>query len=129
MSLHRRSGRYSLPPLPGEPSCAENDCNRVEYAKGLCRKHYDAKWKNDRPGYKSAASQKYKKRHPDRLRAMHRRIETRFSSGRTQAKRAKREWSITLDQYSNLIQRPCRYCCGPLDETGSGLDRIDNRGG
>jgi hypothetical protein len=53
----------------------------------------------------------------------------RFYSLRRQA--AKRSLEVRLDiaTYSTLIQSRCHYCDGVLNETGSGLDRVDNTKG
>jgi hypothetical protein len=41
-----------------------------------------------------------------------------------------KEWTLTYDQYAELVTQNCSYCNRSLrDETGSGLDRIDNSRG
>jgi hypothetical protein len=37
--------------------------------------------------------------------------------------------SITREQHSVLVSLPCHYCLGPLNPTGSGLDRLDSSKG
>lgn len=34
---------------------------------------------------------------------------------------------ISFDEYLKIVADPCRYCGGCLPETGSGVDRIDNK--
>jgi hypothetical protein len=36
---------------------------------------------------------------------------------------------LTREQYSALIAQPCTYCGNPLNESGSGLDRLDDSAG
>lgn len=51
----------------------------------------------------------------------------RFSRGKSEAKRRKIVWELTLQQYIDLIQKECYYCGVSMEnETGVGLDRIDN---
>lgn len=46
------------------------------------------------------------------------------------AKLEQREMSIQYEDYFNLIQKPCFYCSASLlKETGSSLDRLDNKEG
>lgn len=60
-----------------------------------------------------------------------------FSSRKADAKRRQLDWSLTLDQYSEITQKHCYYCNKePSNEYGSnmyngnykynGIDRIDN---
>lgn len=56
-------------------------------------------------------------------------ISARFSTSKSQAKRRKINWLLTLEQFEKLISLPCFYCNNFLDkivETSSGLDRINN---
>lgn len=56
----------------------------------------------------------------------HKAVNGRFSNGKTQARRKGVPWTLTIDEYSELIKRPCHYCNRSLNPTGSGLDRISN---
>lgn len=38
----------------------------------------------------------------------------------------RRETDISLQLYTKLLSRPCHYCRGPLNRTGTGLDRVDS---
>jgi len=53
----------------------------------------------------------------------------RYRTSRSIAKRRNLEWSILEEQYYSLIQEKCHYCGDLLNETGVGLDRIDNEKG
>jgi hypothetical protein len=39
----------------------------------------------------------------------------------------RREFTLTVEEYTGIISKPCHYCSGPLPTQGSGLDRRDNR--
>ncbi len=42
----------------------------------------------------------------------------------------KKEWNITFEQYETIINNNCNYCNESIkEETGSGLDRLDNNKG
>ncbi len=45
------------------------------------------------------------------------------------AKKRKKDFNISRSEYEVLLSQPCHYCNGPLNETGSGLDRVDNSQG
>ncbi len=53
----------------------------------------------------------------------------RLQQLRSSAKRRGYTCTITLGQMELLLARPCTYCGGHLQETGGGLDRIDNTRG
>ncbi len=53
----------------------------------------------------------------------------RFANGKAAARQHQREWTITLDEFSALIQLPCHYCARPLETTGRGMDRKDTAKG
>lgn len=42
------------------------------------------------------------------------------------AKKHKREWSISFELFSKLMQEKCHYCHWDLNTTGYGLDRVNN---
>lgn len=57
-------------------------------------------------------------------------IESRFAAAAQNSSRRGHYWSLTLDQYAELVDgKPCSYCGGPLPEAGGGLDRMDSRRG
>lgn len=52
----------------------------------------------------------------------------RFNSGKNSAKKRQLEWTISKEEYSNILINSnmlCHYCGNSLNETGSGLDRIN----
>lgn len=56
-------------------------------------------------------------------------IKGRFTTSKQQAKLRKIEFSLSFEEYSNIISNPCAYCQYKLGEpvqTGSGIDRMDN---
>ena len=54
-------------------------------------------------------------------------IAGRFTFGKTDAKRRGVEWLLTFEQYNSLLKEGiCTYCDSLLNQTGIGLDRIDN---
>jgi hypothetical protein len=50
----------------------------------------------------------------------------RFTAGKSKAKGRGLIWAITLEEHQLFLSMPCYYCNGPLPETGSGLDRLNN---
>ena len=77
----------------------------------------------------------WSRNNPDKIRAIDKRadvkVKTRYSLGKTLAKRCSREFTITFEEYFQLLSQPCYYCNKELVgvETGVGLDRIDNSKG
>lgn len=55
----------------------------------------------------------------------------RFIQSRCEAGRRNYEWSITLEQYTDLLEDCCFYCMNFFTQAraGVGLDRIDNSKG
>ncbi len=49
----------------------------------------------------------------------------RMSQARARAKNREVPWLMTLEEFEPFLSKPCTYCNGPLPETGSGLDRVD----
>ena len=53
--------------------------------------------------------------------------QNRYAHGKVNARKRNKEFTLTLEEYEILIKRPCNYCNKSIaDETGVGLDRIDN---
>lgn len=52
----------------------------------------------------------------------------RFGRAKVIARRKRREWHISPEQYAEALKHPCTYCKRPLSPTGIGLDRILNAG-
>jgi hypothetical protein len=53
-------------------------------------------------------------------------IKYRFSCAKASAKQRKVAFSLTEEQYYELIIQKCHYCERPLSKSGIGLDRINN---
>jgi hypothetical protein len=56
-------------------------------------------------------------------------IKGRWLACRSVQKRKGRIWSLTLEEFRQLVSNQCHYCSGPLPKTSSGLDRKDNSRG
>jgi len=55
---------------------------------------------------------------------------SRYVRGRYNAKRRNKVFTLTLEEYAVLVALPCTYCGKSIaDETGVGLDRINNERG
>lgn len=64
---------------------------------------------------------------PDKFYVYYRKVGTRFSHAKSYAKKNNYKWELTLEEYTNLLSKPCYYCGSLLtDEMGVGLDRINN---
>jgi len=84
-----------------------------------CKKKYDY-------DYNRNSANKIKKRSKNYATSSY----GRYIRLRAQVKGRKLELGITSEQYLNLMEeRICYYCNGPLNSTGSGLDRIDSSKG
>jgi hypothetical protein len=59
-------------------------------------------------------------------RCRNRRPRVRFSRAVAKAKKRKLPWTVSYERWCALILAPCHWCAGPLDATGSGLDRLDD---
>lgn len=111
------------------PNCSVEMCGRIIYATGLCKKQHNSAFLARHPKYANESRKKYRERYPQKMKELHRRISGRFSSGKTQAKRRGVPWTLTIDEHKKMLGNPCFWCGGVLNETGSGLDRLDNRNG
>lgn len=57
---------------------------------------------------------------------------SRFAKAKRNAAQRHKEWCLTFEEYSSLLDKSCHYCEGKLGTTifyGSGLDRLDNARG
>jgi len=60
----------------------------------------------------------------------YKRTNGRYSSATGYARNRGKEWSLSKEEYLDLISKPCYYCNLTNDvEVGVGLDRIDNSKG
>ncbi len=73
-------------------------------------------------------SKRNKEEKPEYYRAWIRTTARRYRNARSTAKRRNKEFTITLEEYTNLVSMDCYYCNGYFGkvEVGSGLDRIDS---
>jgi hypothetical protein len=70
---------------------------------------------------------KWRRENPDFMSAQRKKPHIRFSGAKCTAKGKGHAWHISYKLYENLITHPCFYCQRSLiDETGIGLDRINN---
>ena len=82
--------------------------------KDLCDYCY-----RQRPQYKSYTKKYNQKRRSD--------PKQRFNISKSKAKQRDLCWNINLDQFTDLINKPCYYCgISLINFTNSSLDRINN---
>jgi hypothetical protein len=131
--------------VAGPKVCSVEGCARALLARSLCRLHYDREWRQINKEREAEKRQqrratnpekyrekvrKWRKEHPLKNREPDRRSrykpKARFNVAQKSAQKAGRSWTITLDQYKELLSNNCFYCSGPLSRCGVGLDRIDN---
>ena len=53
----------------------------------------------------------------------------RFVHSQSIARRKHRDWDISFEEYTVMLEAGCTYCGGRLNVTSIGLDRLDNAGG
>jgi hypothetical protein len=83
--------------------------------------------KTARTKYLKDYFQAHKEENKKRLRKKARSVSGRYRSAKASAASRKFTFDLTLEEYAQIIQENvCFYCLGPLNETGSGLDRKDN---
>lgn len=52
-----------------------------------------------------------------------------YSVGKSSARQSGREWTLTQDQYKQIMgNRKCYYCGWDLNMNAGGLDRVDSSG-
>ncbi len=105
---YKATGSYDL--VLRASGCSKENCQGKYYGRGLCSRHFEEFRRAS--GYHAKAARK---------------PETRFTDCKRYAKERNLEWSISLENYKNLLKpNKCSYCFGPLPETKVGLDRKDN---
>src|SRR6185503_18645433 len=60
------------------------------------------------------------------LRIKDRSPNSRYSQGKTGAKRREVEWHLSKEEFLSILEKPCIYCNGPLPDTGLGIDRMSD---
>jgi len=104
----------------------------IQCAKDCARRYVkteDGKESHRLATEKYRKSPKWKTWYKKRVLVICRQPRTRFTGSRSRANRSGLGWTITWEQYSELISNPCTYCGGSLPETSGGLDRLDNSRG
>lgn len=101
-------------------------CNKCE--KELPTDSFPARRSVCQDCYKAQCAE-YRANNVEDIRARDRRPKSRFSNQRCQARKRGLSWDLTLEEFSDLIKKPCHYCEGELNETGSALDRVDMNDG
>ena len=66
---------------------------------------------------------------PDAYHKYDRSVKGRYRKLRAQASSRGLEFDLAPEAHAWLLQQPCHWCDGPLNETGGGLDRLDNSRG
>lgn len=122
--------------------CCLDGCDKFKYAKGYCTTHYAILKTNSKVGTLGSTGcmipqcdlthygKGYCAPHYRSAIASNQKISSRFSQSRYKANKAKLEWSLTLEQYEDLVTKVCVYCETTLaGATGKALDRLDNAKG
>lgn len=111
-------GTKAVPRL--NPPCSYAACEKPSKSKGLCEVHRQYEWRSSNP-------KKYKDQQLRRIT----RHNSRYSLGKSVAKKRGLSWTLTLEEFSLLLNMPCTYCNDAFGKTrtGTALDRIDNTKG
>jgi len=113
-----------------EAICKFPKCKRKHYAKNMCRWHYNRDPDTQvriRTWWRSEKGRQLSKKTNDTRRFS---PEGRYSMGQYHAKTRQREWTLSLQKFSELIKLPCSYCgtLPPPKYCGIWLDRKDTDG-
>lgn len=88
-------------------------CLRIEQQKEKARK------RREDPNFEYNELQRLKKNNQN--------LRTRFNTAIHRVARKNLPWNLSFEQYCELLSHPCFYCNKKLnEETGTGLDRINN---
>lgn len=90
-------------------------------------KEYNKKYREEHPDYHI----NYRKQNRELFKKKDTSVQRRFSRAKSGAKTRKKEWTLSLEDYTNIIKQSCFYCSGYFDIVtyASGLDRIDSNKG
>lgn len=83
---HRGGSRKSV--------CTVDNCDNFNYAKGMCKIHYERNRRNGHPGLVNYGRKKYKKQYYETLRKNH----------------LKRTFKLTVDEYNEMAKNGCEIC-------------------
>jgi len=109
--------------------------NKKEYDKKRYEENKEAKRAAMRQYYCNNLKRfkEYREKHKERRSAYRNRwartTAGRWKTAKSRAPRLDLVFSLTLQQYSNLITKPCHYCAKPIAKSGVGLDRINSNKG
>jgi hypothetical protein len=119
-------------------------------------KDYQKKWTKENEEYYKEQQKKYREKNREYLKEYHRQnyqenveqikqlrrernknkpsisksLNQRYDTAKKKSQKRNRIFDITFEQYESLIQpNKCHYCNSPLNKTGTGLDRKDNKKG
>lgn len=56
-------------------------------------------------------------------------LKGQFVTSKNKAKKNKKDWNLTFEEYCEIRQGKCHYCNGKLPSTSRGLDRLDSSKG
>lgn len=110
--------------------CTISNCGKEIHAKGVCKKHYGALPEIAAKNNKSTKRWLNKNKEAQKIYRykLARTPQRRFNMSKRHAiKDRNLLWEISFEQYSKLISLPCYYCNKELNQTGCGLDRLNNR--
>lgn len=124
-------------------NCNIDSCNNTVYVRKLCRKHYrqlpEVREKELAYREKYLRSVGHKKRvktwnssekGKNAIDSYQKTVRGRFNFSKNRAKKQNKEFTLSLEDYTGLLNKPCFYDGVSLfGEYGIGLDRIDNSKG
>lgn len=76
-----------------------------------------------------ATSPEYREKQKEYGNKAIRKPKARFNMCVSLSRRRGLEFTLTFEQYAELITKSCHYCEGPLPQTAYGLDRVNNTRG
>lgn len=120
---------------------SENNRPRVPYCHRCGQSRANKRWRETHPERHKASFASWAKRNPDRQaeNARRRRMvdpdlsyrqsrqpSIRFANAKGRARTRGIDWTLSFDEWRRLVSSQCHYCSGGLEQTGCGLDRVDN---
>jgi hypothetical protein len=109
--------------------CSLEGCAMPYDSKDLCTKHYKMQWDKVNKDKRRLRNKLYQDKHKERIKESNKSIYRRFNRAKNQARYRSLTFTLTQNEYSQTVSKPCFYCEGPLPAFGYGLDRIDNTKG
>lgn len=96
-------------------TCKIEKENSEFYPSSITKQDYRCK-PCQKERFKSDSIRRYKTNH----------TEERYRRGKNNAKSNGKPFTLSLDEYREIVEKPCFYCNEKKLENGTGLDRIDN---